>query len=143
MYKSVVLTLICFISCNNEIKLKEFQKSGDVLNFETHQFERNYPTSKKTIELKFSEEDLKIINEKLSEYKIASINQTEIVLDSNVNINGYGYFLRFDNKELFVDAINSDFYHQNPEYLNLSIFLETLDSIIYSKDEILKLEDAY
>ncbi|HLV23624.1 MAG TPA: hypothetical protein VKY36_02445 [Moheibacter sp.] len=132
--------LLILLSCDNN--LKEFQKGGDVFNFETYQFKRNYVDSKKTIKLNLTREELELIEESFSKYRINSIDQFEVNLIPNVNISGKGYFIRFDERELFVESIHSEFYDKNEAYINLSKFIELLDSIIYKKEEVVNLSSA-
>ncbi|MGB6083422.1 hypothetical protein [Moheibacter sp.] len=143
MKQIVFLSFVFFLfSCDRNLKIKEFQKGGDVFNFETYQFKRNYADSAKTINLFLSKEELELIEKKISKYRVNSIEPSDISLIPNVNISGEGYFIRFDEKQLFVELIHSEYYQKNEKYINLSKFIGLLDSIIYRKEEVLELPSA-
>src|SRR5690606_4843937 len=108
MKQIVFLSFVFFLfSCDRNLKIKEFQKGGDVFNFETYQFKRNYADSAKTINLFLSKEELELIEKKISKYRVNSIEPSDISLIPSVNISGEGYFIRFDEKQLLVELINS------------------------------------
>lgn len=140
--KYFTVLLFIFYACNNS-EIEEYSKSGDVLNFSNNTFTRNYPESSNTLKLNLKEEDLKEITKKFNLLEIQNIIQDSLYIEnSDVNIKGKGYHLKFQSKSLFVESINSDFYKQNIAYLNFSKFIEFLDSIVYNLNEVKELPGA-